>query len=377
MHTIVTRNSGWFKLMAGALFAVALMPAGSARAHSGYMPNETATHEGTWLQWPHAHTYGRLYRNRIEPTWVAMTKALVTSENVHIIVYGTTAETRVRNELTAAGISLTRVNFLIRQTDDVWVRDNGPIFVYDGASDRLKVDDWGFDGWGLDAPYRKDNQVPVAVARRLGMPRVNLNRIELEGGAVAVDGRGVFMATRSSILDRNRNPHLSEAQLDAVLADQLGVEKFIWLDGKPGGKEDITDMHIDGFAQFGTRNTIVTMNRRDLRYWGLSSQDIDRLYGATDIDNVPYHFVFLPLTAHDVVTSYGYDLGYKGSYVNYYVGNTVVLVPQYNDPNDAVAKFILQQLYRDRTVIGIDVRNLYREGGMVHCVTQPQPAALQ
>jgi agmatine deiminase len=208
------------------------------------------------------------------------------------------------------------------------------------------------------------------------MPRVDLNDVVLEGGAIEVDGRGVLLATRSSTREPNRNAELSEAELEAVLADQLGVSKFIWLDGAPGGKEDITDMHIDGFARFGTPNTLVTMSRTDLRQWGLSSTDVETLYRASDVDGAAYRIVQLPLTARDVVTTYGYKLGYKGSYVNYYVGNTVVLMPAYNDANDAVAKSILQGLYPGRSVIGIDVRNLYRNGGMVHCVTQQQPAAL-
>lgn len=368
---------GWHKLMTGALLAAALATAGGAHARtlSGYMPDETARHEGTWLQWPHAYTYGRTYRDRIEPTWIAMTQALVRSENVHIIVYDAGEQTRVRNKLAAAGVSLAKVSFLIRQTDDVWVRDNGPIFVYD-ANDRLKIADWGFNGWGYDAAYRKDDSVPVAVASSLGMARIDLNDVVLEGGSIEIDGRGVLMATRSSILEPNRNPDLTEAELEAVLAEQLGVDKFIWLDGAPGGKDDITDMHIDGFARFGTPKVIVTMSRSDLNDWGLPAGDIDRLYRATDIDGAPYGFVQLPLTSRNVVTSYGYDLGYQGSYVNYYVGNTVVLVPEYKDPNDAVAKSILQRLYPGRSVVGIDVRNLYRNGGMVHCVTQQQPAVL-
>ncbi|UHQ23151.1 agmatine deiminase family protein [Lysobacter sp. 5GHs7-4] len=379
MHTALplpAARSGWFALIAGALFAAASLAApGVAQAQSGYMPDETARHEGTWLQWPHAYTYGRAYRDRLDPTWVAMTRALVASENVHLIVYDANEQTRVRNLLVGAGVPMAKVSFLIRPTDDVWVRDNGPIFVYD-RNERLTITDWGFNGWGYDAPYRKDDTVPATVASRLGLPSVDLNDVVLEGGAIEVDGRGVLMATRSSTREANRNPDLSEAELEAVLADQLGVSKFIWLDGAPGGKDDITDMHIDGFARFGTPDTVVTMNRADLREWGLSSADVDRLYGASDIDDRAYRFVHLPLTARNVVTAYGYKLGYKGSYVNYYVGNTVVLMPEYKDPNDAVAKAILQRLYPGRSVVGIDVRNLYRNGGMVHCVTQQQPAAL-
>lgn len=363
--------------LAAALFTVAAMTGvtASAQTAAGYMPDETARHDATWLQWPHRYTYGTAYRDRIEPTWVAMTQALVTSEKVKLIVYDASEQARVRAKLVAAGVPLTNVSFVIRQTDDVWVRDNGPIFVYDG-NDQLKITDWGFNGWGEDAPFRKDETVPSSVASTLGMARVDLNDFVVEGGAIEVDGRGVLMATRSSILEPNRNPGVSQSEMETTLAKQLGVSKFIWLDGANGGSEDITDMHIDGFARFGTPNTIVTMSRTDLRYWGLSAADVDRLYQARDIDEQAYGFVQLPLTSRDVVTAYGYQIGFKGSYVNYYVANTVVLMPEYKDPNDAVAKSILQRLYPGRTVVGVDVRNLYRNGGMIHCVTQQQPAAL-
>jgi agmatine deiminase len=76
-----------------------------------------------------------------------------------------------------------------------------------------------------------------------------------------------------------------------------------------------------------------------------------------------------------VKTTDNRDLGYKGSYVNYYIANTKVLVPNYNDPNDVIANDIIQSLYPNREVVGIDVRNLYENGGMVHCVTQQQPKA--
>ena len=213
-------------------------------------------------------------------------------------------------------------------------------------------------------------------ARSLGLARIDLNTTVLEGGAFEVDGDGVLMTTRSSILEPNRNPGVTQAQLQTVLTTNLGVTKFIWLDGFPGGQDDITDTHIDGFAKFGPSGTIVTMSNADLNYWGLSAADINTLNCATDITNAPYSFVRLPLTARNVVTKYGMNLGYKGSYVNYYVANTVVLVPAYNDPNDAVAKAALQKLYPGRTVVGIDVRNLYAQGGMVHCVTQQQPMAV-
>lgn len=355
-------------LMAAAL-ALQAPASGAARR----MPDESAPHDATWLQWPHHHTYGKAYRDALEPTWVAMTAALVESERVYVIAYNRGHQRRIEKTLRAAGVDLAHVHLLRRKTDDTWIRDNGPIFVHD-ADGGLRITDWGFNGWGLDAPYRHDDRVPTAVARALRLPRTRLDGLVLEGGAIEVDGRGTLMATRSSILEPDRNPGLTQADVEKVLARHLGIERFIWLDGAPGGEFDITDNHIDGFARFADPRTIVTMKRRDLRYWALSDEDVDTLYAARDAAGRPYAFVHLPLTRRNVVTTYGRDLGTKGSYVNFYTANTVVLVPAYGDPNDEVAQEILQKVYPDRAIVGIDVRNLYREGGMVHCVTQQQPA---
>lgn len=151
----------------------------------------------------------------------------------------------------------------------------------------------------------------------------------------------------------------------------MGVTHFIWLKGKAG--LDITDQHIDGFARFGNSATIVTMNEDDLLDYDVRSSDIHTLYDAKNKEGVPYTFLKVPLTKNNVVITNGVDLGYKGSYINYYIANEKVLVPNYNDPNDAIANEIIQTLYPTRTVVGIDCRNLYENGGMVHCVTQQQP----
>ena len=345
----------------------------SAPAQTSRFPDETELHEGTWLTWPHHYTYGTAYRNSLDATWVAMTKALVPGERVHIIAYNTTERTRITNLLTAASVPMAQVDFLLRQSDDVWVRDNGPMFVFD-TNGTMKVTDWGFDGWGDDTPYAKDDAVPAAVSTALSLPSVSLPGIVLEGGAIEHDGHGTALACRSSILDTARNPGLTQAQMEASLLTHFGFSKLIWLDGVFGGQDDITDMHCDGFMRFAPGRRLVTMSNADLGYWGLSAADIARLNASTDIAGVPFTFVRLPLTAADVRTTAGANLGYKGSYANYYVANTVVLVPAYNDANDATARSILAPLYPGRTIVGIDVRNLYENGGMVHCVTQQQPA---
>ncbi len=344
------------------------------------MPHENDPHEGTWLQWPHQYEYGLAYRNSLDATWVAMTDALVDGEKVHIIAYDNTQKNRIITLLTNAGVSLTNVDFLLFETNDVWARDNGPIFVRNSNGDLL-IEDWGFNGWGGKFNSDLCDPIPTSVASAISLPVINLNSVMTnEGGAVEFDGNGVFMACRSSILSQSpansvRNPGMTQAQAESIFSQYLGVTKFIWLDGNVGVTEDITDFHIDGFAKFLNDDTLVTMNNADLVYWGASASDISTLYGASNVNNTVYTKVYVPLTQNDVVTTNGNNLGYKGSYVNYYVANNVVLVPNYNDPNDVVANGIIQTLYPDRTVVGIDCRNLYEWGGMVHCVTQQQPVS--
>ncbi len=334
------------------------------------MPPEDTEHEGTWLQWPHHYTYGYFYRNALDNTWVEMTAALVNSEKVHIVAYNEEEKQRITTRINDAGISMANIDFYIHENDDVWVRDNGPMFVYD-TENNLTILDWNFNGWGYDAPYSNCNAIPSALAAELDLPVVDLSIMVLEGGAVEHDGNGTLMATRSSVTHPSRNPELTEAQIENYLANNMGISKFIWLDGVYGS--EITDMHIDGFVKFANDSTIVTFSYPDLAYWELSQKDIDTLLNATNTNNQPYNFVTLPLTQNNVETEYGYDLGYKGSYCNYYIANTVVLVPNYNDPNDSVANSIIQNLHPNKNVVGIDVRNLYEYGGMVHCVTQQQP----
>lgn len=338
-----------------------------------YMPAEWEKHEGTWLQLPHDNTYGAGTRDYFESAWIEMTRHLIKGEKVHIIAYDTDEQLHIAEALDLAGIALDSVDFFIHPSNDYWVRDNGPIFVYN-AEGIVQITDWGFDGWGNDAPYALCNEIPHLIGSDLGATVLDVNVVVLEGGAVEHDGNGTFFGTVSSILGDGRNPGLTEADIETYLNTYLGFEHFIWLEGALGGSFDITDSHIDGFLKLHDSQTIVTMNDADLNYWFVNASDRDKISNATNKDGLPYNYVFLPLTDKNVKTEDGANTGSKGSYVNYYVANAVVLVPIYNDDNDSIALDILQTLMPDKEVIGIDCRNMFSWGGMVHCVTQQQPA---
>ncbi|WP_152395919.1 agmatine deiminase family protein [Paenibacillus guangzhouensis] len=338
------------------------------------MPDERSQHEGTWLQWPHNFTYGKGHKENLEDIWIEMTSALSEGENVHIIAYDQYEKEYIYDLLYDEGLNMDKIDFYIVPTDDVWARDTAPIFVYD-KDKNLKLMDWGFNGWGKKTPYKKDASIGNKLSKQLGMERIDLNDVVLEGGAFELDGQGTFLSTRSSVTNKNRNPKLSEADIEEVIEENLGVTNFIWLDGVPG--LDITDFHIDGFAKFHDKSTLVTMKEEDLEDWGVSPKDIRTLMNAKNASGKPYQYAYLPITKNNVVLESGKDLGYKGSYINYYIGNTVVLVPNYHDSNDKIANDRIQKLYPDRKVIGIDVRELYKDGGMIHCVTQQQPVDLK
>jgi agmatine deiminase len=348
---------------------VVVPPTNSAVLYT--MPEESEPHEGTWLQWPHQYQYGVTFRDRLDATWVTMTKNLVQSEKVFLIAYDETEKTRIAGLLNAANVPLTNIEFKVYPTDDFWARDNGPIYVKDKTG-QLVIEDWGFNGWGNKVKYTNCNAIPAKIGKDQNKTVVNLNAVMVnEGGSYEIDGKGAFLACKSSILNSNRNPSMTQAQAEGIFTKYLGTIHYIWLEGKAG--LEITDMHIDGFARFGNATTIVTMSQADLIEWQVPQADITTLFAAKNKAGTPYTLLKVPLTKNNVTTTYGKNLGYKGSYINYYIANTKVLVPNYNDPNDAVANQMIQALYPNRTVVGIDCRNLYANGGMIHCVTQQVP----
>ena len=329
-----------------------------------YMPAEGEPHEGTWLQWPHNYGWDRFHVERYEQIWIDMTKALHTGERVHIIVYDWYNELdRVRNVLVKEGLDMNQIDFWEYPTDDVWVRDNGPIFVYDD-DDNLMVEDWIFNGWGYKADYYFDDYIPIDVARDWPLPRVEVDMV-LEGGSIEVDGKGTLMAKKSSILNRNRNPRLTQDDVEWYFETYLGATHFIWLEGTPGS--DITDDHIDGTARFAPGNKIVTHRPSDM----IDPTEHNVLTNAVNANGAPLGIVYLPVT--DKV----YDNGFKGKYINYYVGNEVVIVPTYGDVKDAEALRIVGDLYPDRQIVGIRMDELWKDGGAAHCVTQQQPMAVR
>lgn len=296
-----------------------------------------------------------------------MTKALTPDENVHIIAYDEDLQDHITQLLTDENVDMSKVDFTIAKSDDVWTRDTEPMFVYD-ENDTLMIADFGFDGWGKKTPYKNDNNIPVVVAKEKNIPLVDISKFVLEGGSIDVSEDGTILATKSAVISKNRNPDMSQEEAESYLEQYIGAKNFIWLDGVTD--EDITDAHIDGFARFYDKDTILTVPQDDFfdLYEGIKESDYEKLINAKNTAGNQYNIVEIPLTAENVK-----GLDYRGSYLNFYLGNKVVLLPVYDDENDDIAIKKLQELYPGRKVVPINVVPLYKNGGMIHCVTQQQP----
>ncbi len=347
------------------------------------MPAEWEPHEGTWLQWPHEDTIPG-NQVKLEKTWLLMLRALAGRERVHVIVQDERRGDHVRHLLDFFRLDARGVDLHPIPTNDVWVRDNGPIFTVDGRGG-LAVTTWGFNGWGGRFPHDRDARVAGAVADRLGLPRFDAPLV-LEGGALEVNGRGTLMATASSILNPNRNPGTTREQAEAILGRYLGVRHVIWLSGAPGeaceAAGDTTDYHVDIAARFVDGSTALyswTDDESDPRYPYLKKHR-EELASATDGEGRPLRCVPLPLPnggvyATDPASIWGHGTGFTdAAYMNYYVANGAVLLPVFGNERDGDARRILAEHFPGRDIIGIPAVSITEDGGAMHCVTQQQPA---
>lgn len=331
------------------------------------MPAEWAPHRGTWLSWPHKEASWPGRFEPVPPIVAEMIRHLAPGEEVHVNVAGPAMETGVRQVLSDAKVPHTNVFFHHHPTNDAWCRDHGPIFVRRGEEQLIL--DWDYNAWGNKyPPFEQDDVVPTRIGAELGIEVVSPGMI-LEGGSIDVNGLGTLVTTEACLLNPNRNPGLTRADIEARLRDHLGISKILWLgDGIVG---DDTDGHVDDLTRFTDERTIVTMLEEDPRDENFAplEQNLRRLEVMTDQDGKPFRIVTLPMPRpvyHD-----GQRL--PASYANFYIANTVVLLPGYDRERDAVACETLQRLFPTRRVVVIDCTELIWGLGAFHCLTQQWP----
>lgn len=339
------------------------------------MPAEWAPHSSTWLSWPHRLKSWPGKFEPVPPVFAELAFQLSRSETVNINVLDEAMELDARRLLSLRdpeGRFSSRIVFHHIPTNDAWCRDHGPNYVFrtEDAGRQKVIIDWEYNAWGGKyKPYDYDNAVPSRVAGIQSLPLVRPDMV-LEGGSIDVNGGGLLLTTEACLLNPNRNPSLSREEIEARLTKYLGVRKVLWLgDGIVG---DDTDGHVDDMARFVNETTVVIAveeDPEDENYEALQ-ENYRRLQSFTGLDGRLLDVVKLPMP--EPVCYDGERL--PASYANFYIANTVVLVPTYRCARDRVAIDVLQRFFSSREVIGIDCSDLVWGLGAIHCVTHEEPA---
>lgn len=360
---------------------------GTPADHGFSFPPEWQRHRGTWISWPRPEgisfpgRYAECVHNVID-----VIRAITEFEPVHLNVPNVDYELIVRDLLLRGRVPVRRVRFHHIRTNECWTRDYGPAFVQRrrrGPSTRSRsltagrmetaIVDWGYNAWGGKyPPFDADDEVPARVGEELGLP-VFYPGIVMEGGAVDFNGAGTILTTTSCLLNKNRNPRLSQKQIERYLEAYYGQQHIVWLgDGIEG---DDTDGHIDDLARFVNERTVVIGMENDPSDPNYKVLRANRrlLERARDQDGRAFHVVELPMPRP--VTYKSQRL--PATYVNFYFVNGALLVPTFGQSRrDRRALAVLQPLLPRRRVIGVDCRALIWGLGGIHCLTQQQPAPI-
>lgn len=328
------------------------------------VPSEAAQHARTWMAWPSTPAvYGGpgAYYESVQETLGRLAAAIAENEPVAMAA-------PAEHHAAAAELCGPKVELVDIATDDMWMRDSGPVFVR--ASDgTIAAIDFRFNGWGNKQAHPHDAEIASSVARYVGASH-HLSPVRGEGGGIEYDGDGTLLLTESCWVNDNRNPGFSRAEIEDHLKAVLGVEAVIWVPGVRG--KDITDGHIDGSIRFVKPGLLVASSwPGDTSEWGRAHQEaLAILAKAKDARGRKFEVVSIP-SATDVRSR---SDDFLTSYANYYVGNGALYTPQFGDRKaDALAKEALERLHPDRRIVQLDMDRIYENGGGIHCVTQQQP----
>jgi len=288
------------------------------------------------------------------------------------------------------------IHVILCENDDAWARDTGATVVFaesEGKKARLGMN-WTFNGWGGDynglyAHYENDQNVAKTMCDALNISCSELLDFVLEGGSIHVDGEGTLITTEECLLSPGRNPHMTREEIEHVLMDKLGVSKIIWI--PEGIYNDETDGHVDNICAFTKPGQVVlawTDDESDPQY-GRSKKAYDILTNTKDAQGRNIEVVKLPIPSKPILiteedlTGYEFEDGedtrelgerLAASYVNFYIANDRILIPQFDDDNDKQAVDILAGCFPDRKMIPVFARDILTGGGNIHCITQQVPA---
>ncbi len=329
------------------------------------MPPEWQVHECCWMSWP---CRIELWRDRYENVCVNFAEVVRTIARFEPVkLLAPIGMTKMIQMQVGSDVEIFEVVL-----NDSWFRDNGPTFLIDGQGGSAGVS-WHFNAWGNKYhDFSADDQAADWVLNHLSKRRFD-GAMTLEGGAFDVDGAGNMITTETAVLNTNRNPTLDRQQIEERLAMFLGVRKVIWL--PDGLVDDETDGHVDNVARFAGPGRILHALSDDETDKSFQHLNIvaECLRRETDCHGKALELITLPMPT-PILADDGTQL--CRSYLNFYLANDAVIIPAFSDISDNVAFEIISSTFPDRRAVTVDISEIVRGGGGIHCITQQQPKVL-
>jgi agmatine deiminase len=319
-------------------------------------PPEWAPHEAVWIGFP---SDAELWEDDLVPAQfevVGFAKAIHAEgagEKVWLVAANDTAADTARRLAPFAEV-------IVERFGDIWLRDTGAILVGSGADRRAQG--FRFNGWGDKYDLQGDDSIGERLSKAAGLPYEKADWV-LEGGAIDGDGTGIFLTTEQCLLNPNRNPGFDKDEVEARLKRDLGATKVVWLGD--GLLNDHTDGHVDNLARFVAPGRVAIPEAVEGDPNAEAYADAAEALLDADLDVVA-------IPSPGLVEEDGEPI--PASYMNFYIGNAVVVVPQYGAPNDVAAREAIAELFPERKVIGLRADHVLTGGGSFHCISQQVPA---
>ena len=323
------------------------------------MPAEFAAQDWLWIAFPHRSDLWEEFTAPAQEQMAAYANAVAeTGQRVRLVVHDAANEARAK-ELVSGAVEIERHPY-----GDIWIRDTGPIVLFDKSGRRF-AQRFRFNGWGGKYDDMEgDQEVGESLARAGGLETQFADWV-LEGGAIDSDGTGLVVTTEECLLNPNRNPGLSQAGIEMRLERDLGFDRVLWL-GK-GLACDHTDGHVDNLARFVAPNTLA----------------IPLATGPDDPNAAVYEDARARARDFGVIVRdvpspgrvEAADLVEPASYMNFTICNGVVVVPTYGTVHDADGVAAIGELFPGRATVGLPADAVLSGGGSFHCASQHVPAA--
>ena len=319
------------------------------------MPPEWHPQQWLWVGFPHDGDEWPGYLGRAQEQ-IAQFASMVAESGQEVRLLVRDAATAAR----AKALCSAKVTLEVRRYGDVWLRDTGPLVVQRGGAPIAKR--FGFNGWGGKYLMDGDQQIGAELAASAGLP-VETGDWVLEGGALDHDGTGLVVTTEQCLLNPNRNPQLSRAQIEARLAQDLGFDRVLWLGD--GLINDHTDGHVDNLARFVAPGVLALPCATG------ADDPNEAIYADAKVRALAFGLQVREVPSPGRIETAGRIE--PASYMNFAATTRLVVVPLYGSAHDADGVAAIAALFPDRAVIGLMADAVLAGGGSFHCASQQMP----